>query len=53
MNKNGVDIDLCINEEKITLVIDYLLDEKGLGYANLPKGLLKFHRYFQRLTNFG
>jgi hypothetical protein len=45
MNKNGVDIDLCINEEKITLVIDYLLDEKGLGYANLPKGLLKFHRY--------
>ena len=25
--------------------IDYLLNEKGLNYGNLPKGLLKFHRY--------
>jgi len=45
MNKNGIDIDVCINEKRFTLVIDYLLEEKGLGYANLPKGLLKFHRY--------
>jgi hypothetical protein len=45
MNKNGIDIEFCINEKKFTLVIDYLLEENGLGYANLPKGLLKFHRY--------
>lgn len=25
--------------------IDYLLNEKGLNYGYLPKGLLKFHRY--------
>ncbi|MDZ4205594.1 MAG: DUF4301 family protein [Bacteroidales bacterium] len=26
-------------------VLNALLDEDGLAYANLPKGLLKFHRY--------
>jgi len=25
--------------------IDYLLNEKGLNYGTLPKGLLKFHKY--------
>ncbi len=25
--------------------IDYLLNEKGLNYGSLPKGLLKFHKY--------
>ncbi len=27
------------------LILDYLLTEKGLNYANLPKALLKFHLY--------
>lgn len=26
-------------------LIDFLLNEKGLNYGGLPKGLLKFHRY--------
>ena len=26
-------------------LIDFLLNEKGLNYGSLPKGLLKFHRY--------
>jgi Domain of unknown function (DUF4301) len=26
-------------------ILDYLLTSKGLNYASLPKGLLKFHRY--------
>jgi hypothetical protein len=26
-------------------LLEYLLTEKGLDYAELPKGLLKFHRY--------
>lgn len=26
-------------------VLQYLLTDKGLNYVNLPKGLLKFHRY--------
>ena len=27
------------------MIIDYLLSDKGLGYSNLPKALLKFHDY--------
>ena len=26
-------------------ILDCLLDDKGLGYGSLPKGLLKFHNY--------
>lgn len=31
-----------------TTIADYFLTEKGLGYGNLPKGLLKFHAYPER-----
>lgn len=31
--------------ESLQNVLEYLLTEKGLNYGNLPKGLLKFHRY--------
>ncbi len=27
------------------IIIDYFLNDHGLGYGELPKGLLKFHRY--------
>ncbi|GAB2795525.1 DUF4301 family protein [Rhabdobacter roseus] len=30
------------------LLVDYFLTDKGLGYGNLPKGLLEFHRYDER-----
>lgn len=39
------DLDTLLEEKKYAIIIEYLLTEKGLGYANLPKGLLKFHRY--------
>lgn len=43
--EKGKDInDLLRNEEYGTL-LSALLDDEGLGYAMLPKGLLKFHRY--------
>ena len=32
-------------EEKCKNWIDFLLNEKGLNYGSLPKGLLKFHNY--------
>lgn len=31
-----------------TVIADYFLTEKGLGYGSLPKGLLKFHAYPNR-----
>jgi len=45
MAKNKIDIDECLQERNYHIIIDYLLDEKGLNYGNLPKGLLKFHNY--------
>ncbi|MCB0807332.1 MAG: DUF4301 family protein, partial [Bacteroidales bacterium] len=45
LKKNGHDIDALIAEKKYAVVIDFLLNEKGLGYGTLPKGLLKFHSY--------
>lgn len=32
-------------EENCRSWIDFLLNEKGLNYGSLPKGLLKFHKY--------
>jgi hypothetical protein len=32
-------------EKEYTLIVDGILSEQGLSYANLPKGLLLFHRY--------
>lgn len=41
----GHDLDELLQQKKYDVVVHYLLDDKGLGYANLPKGLLKFHQY--------
>jgi hypothetical protein len=45
MAKDGLDIDGLINAGRFKEAIDYLLTSKGLGYASLPKGLIKFHHY--------
>lgn len=45
MAANGLDLAKCLNEKDYNTIIDYLLEDKGLDYANLPKGLLKFHNY--------
>lgn len=45
MHQNGFDLDNCLNHGEIHKVINFLLNEKGLGYGKLPKGLLKFHSY--------
>ncbi len=41
----GLDIEALIGEGEFKEIIDYLLTAKGLNYAGLPKGLLKFHKY--------
>jgi hypothetical protein len=45
MSKDGLDIEAHISEGLYKAILEYLLDAKGLNYANLPKGLIKFHRY--------
>jgi hypothetical protein len=45
LTKGGYDIDALVKKKDYKPVIDYLLNPKGLNYANLPKALLKFHKY--------
>ncbi len=45
LQKDGYELEKLLAEKNYALIIEYLLSEKGLGYANLAKGLLKFHHY--------
>ena len=45
MDKDGLDAEALIDADQFKEIIDYLLTRKGLGYAQLPKGLIKFHHY--------
>ncbi len=47
MQKNGEDIEACLKERKLVTILNFLLTDKGLGYASSPKGLLHFHKYPQ------
>lgn len=41
----GLDIKTMISEGRNRAVISALINPEGLNYGNLPKGLLKFHKY--------
>ena len=41
----GINIEEKLANKKYDVIFDYLLNEKGLDYGKLPKGLLLFHRY--------
>lgn len=43
--KDGHSVSELIELEKYDLILECFLGERGLNYASLPKGLLKFHRY--------
>lgn len=38
-------IDELIRKNELCIILDALFNADGLNYANLPKGLLKFHTY--------
>ncbi|MFQ5841752.1 MAG: DUF4301 family protein, partial [Thermodesulfobacteriota bacterium] len=40
-----LDIHAMVKRGRFRQVLEYLLTSRGLNYANLPKGLLEFHRY--------
>jgi len=45
IEKNGFSFEDIIKDASSKIPFEYLLEEKGLNYGNLPKGLLKFHKY--------
>lgn len=45
MSEDGLELDELINDYDFIPVLDYFITEKGMNYADLPKGLLLFHNY--------
>ncbi|HXG18499.1 MAG TPA: DUF4301 family protein [Methylomirabilota bacterium] len=45
MARDGVSLGEAVANGYYHLVLTYLLTPQGLNYANLPKGLVPFHRY--------
>ncbi|TVQ14256.1 MAG: DUF4301 family protein [Bacteroidetes bacterium] len=45
INDMGMNADELVEKGDYLPLLNTLLDDDGLGYAMLPKGLLKFHRY--------
>jgi hypothetical protein len=43
--KHGMSLSEAILQRRYVSVLETLLAEDGLGYGQLPKGLLEFHRY--------
>ena len=45
LEKNGLNVEECINFRNFTTIVNYLLNNHGLNYGNLPKALIDFHKY--------
>lgn len=45
LDNTGKSVDALLSERNYKVVVSNLLEEVGLNYGALPKGLLKFHRY--------
>jgi hypothetical protein len=45
MRRDGLDAAAVLEGADVRVLLDYLLGERGLGCADLPKALLPFHRY--------
>ncbi|MGE0683213.1 MAG: DUF4301 family protein [Candidatus Binatia bacterium] len=45
MARDHLDLDTILSIGQYHELLAYLLTSKGLDYANLPKGLIQFHRY--------
>ena len=43
--KNKLQLEDLIVKKQYSTILEYLLNANGLNYANLPKGLIKFHQY--------
>lgn len=44
-DKKGVNLVSMLSDKQYVEILNLVLEEKGLNYGFLPKGLLKFHRY--------
>lgn len=42
---DGKSLEALLEEQQYQTLLEYVLTGKGLNYGNLPKGLIKFHKY--------
>lgn len=47
MDNSGIDMETHIQQGLFQDIIDSLLGSQGLGYSDIPKGLIKFHKYHE------
>lgn len=45
MARHGLDLERALELGDHRTLLEHLLTDRGLGYSDLPKGLLLFHRY--------
>lgn len=45
LKKVGSSIETALEQKDYKKIVSHLLNDEGLGYGQLPKGLLKFHHY--------
>ena len=45
LKSKGLEIGALLKERRYDTIIRHLLTVSGLNYGNMPKGLIKFHRY--------
>ena len=48
MEKDGLNIDQLLESGTYKQIADYTLGPSGLNYANLPKGVIQFHKYGEK-----
>ncbi|MBN2568875.1 MAG: DUF4301 family protein [Deltaproteobacteria bacterium] len=48
ISQDGSDIKELSNSGEYRAILEYVLTERGLNYAHLPKALIRFHRYAER-----
>jgi len=49
LKSKGGDIEAALNSKNNASIISELLSSEGMDYGSLPKGLLKFHKYEDRV----
>jgi hypothetical protein len=47
LKRSGTDLQSALDNKDFQLILTHFLDAEHMGYGELPKGLLKFHRYDQ------
>ena len=45
LKDDGIEVEALIEKGQFITILDYVLTDKGLNYANKPKALLLFHQY--------